>query len=307
MNKEKVQAAMDDLKVKQDLFLLSKLEEEYNELSDKCNKLYTYIYSLDFMAKVPDCDERCLMQEQHKRMESYRTNLYQRIDFYRCRVKTACGYDALVPWSEVAKKEQSSSLGAIDAFVYAINKLKEKIAESDNHVSALLVPKLTAMYRLYHDILEILADNTNHCGQDAVNEEQLPDNLQDTYKDYCRGVLEQFLSREITWAKFVEKVALPFCHENINEFVNAIKEGRSDSGQDATCQVGDGSAVVEKPIITGESLQQLIGYQVIAVCKPGSKCNGCPYEHYNAPCVKVEIVGGFFLCLAPLPNSIVTE
>lgn len=142
---------------------------------------------------------------------------------------------------EAAEKEQSSSLGAMDAFVYAIKKLQEKIAESDNHVSALLVPRLTAMYRLYHDILDILADNTHHCGQDA------------------------------------------------------------------SCQVGDGSAVVEKPVITGESLKKLMDYQVIGVCEPGFPCEGCVQDHYNTPCVKVELVGGYMLCLAPLPNSIVTE
>ena len=206
MNKEKVQAAMDDLKVKQDQFLLSKLEEEYNEFSDKCNKLYTYIYSLDFITKVPDCNERCLMQEQHKRMESYRTNLYQRIDFYRNRVKTACGYDVLVPWSEVLQQTL------------------------DEYRSACL----------------------HHCGQDA------------DLDDACCQARE-------------------------------------------TCPVGDGSAVVEKPIITGESLKQLIDYQVVGVCEPGFPCEGCVQDHYNTPCCKVELVGGYMLCLAPLHNSIVTE
>jgi len=41
-----------------------------------------------------------------------------------------------------------------------------------------------------------IATQEHHCGQDAVNFEQLSDNLTDTYKDYCRGVFEQFLSRE---------------------------------------------------------------------------------------------------------------
>ena len=104
MNKEKVQAAMDDLKVKQDLFLIYKLEEEYNELSDKCNKLYTFIYSLDFKEKVPDSNEQCLLQEQHKRMEAYRTNLYQRIEHYRIKVKIALGCDYFASWGDVAEK-----------------------------------------------------------------------------------------------------------------------------------------------------------------------------------------------------------
>ena len=71
--------------------------------------------------------------------------------------------------------------------------------------------------------------------------------------------------------------------------------------------VDDGSAAVEKPIITGESLKQLLDYQVVGVCEPGFPCEGCVQDHYNTPCVKVELVGGHHLCLAPLPNSIVTE
>jgi len=85
-------------------------------------------------------------------------------------------------------------------------------------------------------------------------------------------------------------------------------------GHDASCSVGDGSAVVEKPAITGESLKDLIDYQVIKVCAP--KCKDCPcgdgLREYPSgrdasSCVKVELVGGYMLCLAPLPNSIVTE
>lgn len=85
-------------------------------------------------------------------------------------------------------------------------------------------------------------------------------------------------------------------------------------GQDAACPVDDGIAVVEKPVITGESLKQLIDYQVIKVCGP--KCKDCPcgdgLREYPSgrdasSCVKVELIGGDFLCLRPLPNSIITE
>jgi hypothetical protein len=128
--------------------------------------------------------------------------------------------------------------------------------------------------------------------------------LTDTYKDYCRGVFEQFLSREITWAKFVEKVAIPFCHENVNEFVNAIKEGRSDCGQDASCPVGGGSAAVNQE--NSDSLKDLLGMEVISV--GDMPCDACNPDNYaGRPCVKVELVGGTYLCLAPQPGSIITE
>lgn len=82
-------------------------------------------------------------------------------------------------------------------------------------------------------------------------------------------------------------------------------------GQDASCQVGDGSAVVNE---VPDSIKSLEGMQVIKVCGP--KCKDCPcgdgLREYPSgrdasSCVKVELVGGYYLCLTPLPNSIVTE
>lgn len=82
-------------------------------------------------------------------------------------------------------------------------------------------------------------------------------------------------------------------------------------GQDATCQVGDGSAVVNE---IPDSIKSLEGMQVIKVCGP--KCKDCPcgdgLREYPSgrdmsSCVKVELVGGTYLCLAPQPNSIITE
>lgn len=155
-------------------------------------------------------------------------------------------------------------------------------------------------------IIPVNLDEQHHCGQDAVNFEQLSDNLTDTYKDYCRGVLEQFLSREITWAKFVEKVALPFCHENVNEFVNVIKDNPHNCrpGREK-CQVGDGSAAVNEAQVPN-SIKSLVGMLVVDAFHDTHKCTGCEYqERCNAK--KVELVGGYFLCLEELPNSIVTE
>ena len=82
-------------------------------------------------------------------------------------------------------------------------------------------------------------------------------------------------------------------------------------GQDASCPVGGGSAAVNE---IPDSIKSLEGMQVIKVCGP--KCKDCPCGdgpreypsgHDMSSCVKVELVGGYMLCLAPLPNSIVTE
>jgi len=50
---------------------------------------------------------------------------------------------------------------------------------------------------------------------------------------------------------------------------------------------------------TAESLRALKGYEVIGYLGVGDKCDeACPMSHYSAPCVKVELVGGDYLCLA---------
>ena len=66
--------------------------------------------------------------------------------------------------------------------------------------------------------------------------------------------------------------------------------------------VGGDSAAV----ITGDSLKDLLGMEVISV--GDMPCDACNPDNYaGRPCVKVELVGGTYLCLAQLPNSIITE
>lgn len=80
-------------------------------------------------------------------------------------------------------------------------------------------------------------------------------------------------------------------------------------GQDVSNESSQSSPSSEndKPVITGESIKKLMDYQVVGVCEPGFPCEGCVQDHYNTPCVKVELVGGYMLCLAPLPNSIMMD
>lgn len=66
--------------------------------------------------------------------------------------------------------------------------------------------------------------------------------------------------------------------------------------------MGGGNAAV----ITGDSLKDLLGMEVISV--GDMPCDACNPDNYaGRPCVKVELVGGYYLCLAPIPNSIITE
>lgn len=53
---------------------------------------------------------------------------------------------------------------------------------------------------------------------------------------------------------------------------------------------------------TSVSLKDLLGMEVVGVGK--GKCDGCPMDHYQADCVKVELVGGDYICLAePQPEE----
>lgn len=55
-----------------------------------------------------------------------------------------------------------------------------------------------------------------------------------------------------------------------------------------------------------ESLKELVGWQIVSVMPPGHKCQGCLFDRDYFRCEKkVELVGGYYLCLAPIP--IVTE
>lgn len=82
-------------------------------------------------------------------------------------------------------------------------------------------------------------------------------------------------------------------------------------GQDASCPVGGGCATVQdpnesQPADTHVSLNDLLGMEVISV--GDMPCDACNPDNYDGrPCVKVELVGGTYLCLAPRPNSIITE
>lgn len=55
-----------------------------------------------------------------------------------------------------------------------------------------------------------------------------------------------------------------------------------------------------------ESIKELVGMQIVRVFPPGWKCQGCAYDSDYFRCEKkVELVGGYMLCLAQIP--IVTE
>lgn len=159
---------------------------------------------------------------------------------------------------------------------------KEKIAEHLEHEQREFMPVLEKMNKTF----------------------QLP-----AFTNIAQEKFEAFQKGEISLQEFLESVP---CNESfLKAVVQYLTDEQHHCGQDACCQVDDGNAVVDKPIITGESLEQLVGATVRLFHKPGHKCIDCPYssKSYGGKCEykKVELVGGYYLCLADLPNSIITE
>lgn len=194
--------------------VLASLEAEYKRAQRVICSIRALVTDLNFEELMPDSQERCLMVDELQAYDYIRTNLMNRIRFYRARVKKE---ESIKDWSQY-KKTDSTYIGV-------------DVSNEGSH----------------SECCQVCGDDiaTHHCGQDA------------------------------------------------------------------TCQVGDGSAVVNE---IPDSIKSLEGMQVIKVCGP--KCKDCPcgdgLREYTSgrdmsSCVKVELVGGYMLCLSQLPNSIVTE
>lgn len=82
--------------------------------------------------------------------------------------------------------------------------------------------------------------------------------------------------------------------------------GQDADMDDACCQArGTGSpcgrsAAAKEPAITGDSLRNLMGMQV---CRCNVPCDVCAIDKRLGACVKLELVGGDYICLAPTPNT----
>lgn len=74
--------------------------------------------------------------------------------------------------------------------------------------------------------------------------------------------------------------------------------GQDADMDDACCQAREQQESGD----VGMSLKDLLGMTVVGVGK--GKCDGCPMDHYQADCAKVELVGGDYICLAkPRPEE----
>lgn len=68
-------------------------------------------------------------------------------------------------------------------------------------------------------------------------------------------------------------------------------------------QLEETVAKAHPELVKNAGRESFLGMEVVGVGQ--GKCEGCPNDHYGVECVKVELVGGDYLCLAPVPNAIV--
>jgi len=286
MNKE--QQLNSDKKV------LASLEAEYKRAQRVIYSIRALVTDLNFEELIPDSQERCLMVDELQAYDYIRTNLMNRIRFYRARVKRE---ESIKDWTQY-KKTDSTHIGV-------------DVSDEGDHGAR----------------CQVCGDDiaTHHCGQDTRRRDEAAAKLCDLLVKcrmavYAPGEKCAKCGGDLLCGFGTKDGDETICFNCANQITNdelqqALDEYRAacthHCGQDATCQVDDGNAVVDKPIITGESLEQLVGTTVRLFHKPGHKCEGCPYEvkSYGGKCEykKVELVGGYYLCLAPLPNSIITE
>ena len=118
---------------------------------------------------------------------------------------------------------------------------------------------------------------------------------------FCGGVIEG-----LPWIKEGKPACKKCCD-------NAHHCGQDCDYDDACCQAGspcgrsavaydpnESQPVDTKPAITGESLRNLLGMQV---CRCNVPCDVCAIDKRLGACVKLELVGGHYICLAPTPNT----
>jgi len=218
--------------------VLASLEAEYKRAQRVIYSIRELVTDLNFEELMPDSQERCLMVDELQAYDYIRTNLMNRIRFYRNRVK--------------------------------LEENKEKIAEHLEHEQREFMPVLDKMNKTF----------------------QLP-----AFSNINQEKFEAFQKGDISLQEFLESVP---CNESfLKAVVQYLTDEQHHCGQDAASQAEDGPA--ESP----ESLKDLLGMEV--VCVGDMPCDGCPHDHYGAPCVKVELVGGYHICLAAHPNSIISE
>ena len=87
---------MNNEEIIKDKKVLAALEAEYKHVRCLVDSIRTTVTDLNFEELMPDSQERCLMVDQLQAYDYLRTNLMNRIRFYRNRIKA----NKPEPWEE---------------------------------------------------------------------------------------------------------------------------------------------------------------------------------------------------------------
>lgn len=254
---------------------LDKLTAEYNDLNGKISRLDAFLNRLDFETTVPDSEEQMLMQHQLNAMRSYRTNLKERIQLLQAQIKAGSPCDDRVVTSATHHCGQDT-------------RHRDEAAKK---LCDLLVKGRMIVY--------VPDKKCDKCGGnmfEGFGEEE-------GGKILCFNCASQITTEELQQALDEYRSAcLHHCCQDAHDPCGEL--GTEGNPIPLPSPVGGGSAAVNQE--NGDSLKDLLGMEVISV--GDMPCDACKPDNYaGRPCVKVELVGGTYLCLAPRPNSIITE
>lgn len=190
--------------------------------------------------------------------------------------------------------------------------IKEAIKDFIDSDGVIEIPDI-AFFNMYYGMKELLY-RFEKITSSLSFEEEYPDEgeRKDIYKqlhaldDFCSA-----LRRQIKFRQAKHELMFQVQHDPRFDDPIATKQPVYDPNEsqpvdqdDACCQARQCSTVDRDaaPAASSESLKDLLDMQVVAMGK--GRCEDCPQDHYGTPCVKVELVGGYYICLAPTPNTV---
>ena len=261
--------------------LIQKLRSEYEELHKKSCKLYAFRHSLDVDQKMNfDMEALDLMQRQLELMEAYRHNLYLRIrHLARLSIEIKTEHDP--NFDEVDPELKAQALHHCDQDTRRRDEAAAKLCD-------LLVKCRMVVFAP--------REKCAKCGGDLF--EGL--GTAEGEKTLCFNCANQITNDELQQALDEYRAA---CIHHCGQDTDLDDACCHTAGKQDDCPVGGGSAAVNQE--NGDSLNDLLGMEVISV--GDMPCDACNPDNYaGRPCVKVELFGGTYLCLAPQPNSIIS-
>lgn len=175
-------------------------------------------------------------------------------------------------------------------------KVLEALENQYKHVRCLVDSVRTTITDLDFEDMVPDADERFLMGGQLHAYEAVQDNLKNRIRFYRARIKREDGIKD--WSEFKKT-------DRYSINVDVSREGDHSTtqhhcGQDADMDDACCQAKGDKPAITGESLRNLLGMQV---CRCNVPCDVCAIDKRVGACVKLELVGGDYICLAPTPNT----